>query len=329
MQVSVGNDQTCALLESGNVRCWGIGIYGRLGYGNTNSIGDDETPASVGDVNVGAPVAQIATGENTCARLTNGNVRCWGRADNGLGYMNEETIGDNETPASAGDVNIGASVAQVAVGRYHVCAVLTSGALRCWGAGYVGQLGYGNTKFIGDNETPASAGDVPVLIDVHVPSCNGTATQCTVMSETSCKTTSQCTWNPPCVCERHRPVGHVSPASQTKRLASNTPNANGSSASFAGQTKLLPERHHASRMHPSVGCMAARIFGCGYRQLHADLDRIQLRETTRLQLELSTRANANSFLDGHEQRARPVSAFGVEVRPQSQTGLFLLNPAYT
>jgi alpha-tubulin suppressor-like RCC1 family protein len=205
VQVSVGS-VSCALLESGNVRCWGFGLYGFLGYGNTNNVGDDDTPASVGDVNVGAPVAQIATGGNTCALLTNGNVRCWGRPDWGLGYMNQEAIGDNETPASAGDVNIGASVTQIAVGTSHVCAVLTSGALRCWGAGYSGQLGYGNindlsykSKFIGDDETPASAGDVPVLIDAHVHSCNGTATSCAVMSETSCKATAQCIWTPPCV----------------------------------------------------------------------------------------------------------------------------------
>jgi alpha-tubulin suppressor-like RCC1 family protein len=205
VQVSAGS-VNCALLESGNVRCWGFGLFGALGYGNTNNVGDDETPASVGDVNVGAPVAQIATGWNTCALLTNGNVRCWGRADWGLGYMNQETIGDNETPASAGDVNIGGTVAQVAVGGNHACAFLTSGALRCWGAGYVGQLGYGNindlsykSKFIGDDETPASAGDVPVLVDAHVHSCNGTASPCAVMSETNCKTTSRCMWIPPCV----------------------------------------------------------------------------------------------------------------------------------
>ena len=157
-------------------------------------------------MNVGAPVAQIATGQNTCARLTNGNVRCWGRAAAGLGYMNNQTIGDDETPASAGDVNIGASATQIAVGGQHVCAILTTGALRCWGAGYDGQLGYGNNndlsgkaKFIGDDETPASAGDVPVLMDVHVASCNGPPIDCTELSETSCKTISQCWWPPPCV----------------------------------------------------------------------------------------------------------------------------------
>jgi hypothetical protein len=33
--------------------------------------------------------------------------------------------------------------------------------LRCWGHATEGQLGYGNVNVIGDNETPASAGNVP------------------------------------------------------------------------------------------------------------------------------------------------------------------------
>ena len=39
-----------ALLDSGQVRCWGNGGEGRLGYGNLVTVGDDETPAMVGDV---------------------------------------------------------------------------------------------------------------------------------------------------------------------------------------------------------------------------------------------------------------------------------------
>ena len=34
-----------AVAQSGDVRAWGAGGFGRLGYGNTNRIGDDETPA--------------------------------------------------------------------------------------------------------------------------------------------------------------------------------------------------------------------------------------------------------------------------------------------
>jgi hypothetical protein len=54
-------------------------------------------------------------------------------------------------------------VAQIRAGGYFACALLTTGAVRCWGSANSGQLGYANTTRIGDDETPASAGDVDVL----------------------------------------------------------------------------------------------------------------------------------------------------------------------
>jgi len=163
-QIEAGDSHTCVLLSGGTVRCWGQAGYGQLGYGNTNAIGDNETPATVGDVEVGGAVAQIATGGyHTCALLTNGSVRCWGQGNNGqLGYGRTNGIGDNETPASVGDVPVGGNVTLIAAGASHTCAVLTNGSVRCWGSGSMGQLGYGRTNDIGDNETPASVGDVPV-----------------------------------------------------------------------------------------------------------------------------------------------------------------------
>jgi alpha-tubulin suppressor-like RCC1 family protein len=161
-QVSAGSFHTCALLNAGAVRCWGSNLAGELGYGNTTNIGDNETPASAGDVNVGGVVTQLATGNSyTCALLDTGNVRCWGANNSGqLGYGNTEDIGDDETPASAGDVNLGKTAIQIAVGEQHTCAVLEDGAVRCWGQGFFGRLGYGNEDDIGDDETPASAGDI-------------------------------------------------------------------------------------------------------------------------------------------------------------------------
>ena len=162
IQIAAGGDHTCALLDTGAVRCWGFGSDGRLGYGNTDNIGENETPASVGDVDVGGTVLQIAAGgSHTCALLVGGAVRCWGVGSDGrLGYGNTDDIGDDETPASAGDVVVGGTVTQIAAGTNHTCAVLVGGAVRCWGRGDVGALGYGNPNNIGDNETPASAGDV-------------------------------------------------------------------------------------------------------------------------------------------------------------------------
>jgi len=166
VQIAAGDEHTCALLDTGRVRCWGRGQFGRLGYGNTNDIGDDETPASARDVNVAGPVVRVvriaAGGRHTCALLDTGAVRCWGSAEQ-LGYGEGVDIGDSETPASAGDVNVGGRVSEISAGRDHTCAVLITGAVRCWGRGREGQLGYGNEDSIGDNDLPSTAGDVPVF----------------------------------------------------------------------------------------------------------------------------------------------------------------------
>jgi len=161
-QIVAGMLHTCALLDTGKVRCWGEGLDGRLGYGNTQNIGDDETPASAGDVDVGGSVKMLAAGDYaTCALLDTGKVRCWGSGLNGeLGQASTQSIGDDETPASAGDIDLGGTATRIDVGFLHACAILDTGAVRCWGRASTGALGYGNTNDIGDNETPASAGDV-------------------------------------------------------------------------------------------------------------------------------------------------------------------------
>ncbi len=109
--ISAGDNHTCALLTGGSVRCWGYAGHGRLGYANTNDIGDNETPDTVGPVNLGAgriATAVSAGSRHTCARLDDGHVRCWGYGVNGrLGYCNQNSIGDDESPGAAGPVDLG------------------------------------------------------------------------------------------------------------------------------------------------------------------------------------------------------------------------------
>jgi len=158
--IAAGFYHACAILDQGQVRCWGYGVWGQLGYGNRTSIGDDETPGSVGPVDVGqgrTAVAITAGGRHTCAILDNGRVRCWGEGRSGqLGYGNRRGIGDNETPGSVGPVKLGRKAVAITGGGFHTCAILDNGKVRCWGEGRSGQLGYGNRRDIGDNETPAS-----------------------------------------------------------------------------------------------------------------------------------------------------------------------------
>lgn len=162
IDITAGAQHACAVLEGGDVRCWGRGHDGRLGYGSTASIGDDELPNSVATVHLGAPAVEIvAGGSHTCARLELGAVRCWGRGQEGqLGRSDGESVGDDEAPATAGDTPTGGAVVSLAAGWQHTCAVLETGVLQCWGSNEHGQLGLGHTMTIGDDETPAAAGRV-------------------------------------------------------------------------------------------------------------------------------------------------------------------------
>jgi len=164
-QIAVGGFHSCALLEDGAVRCWGRGAQGQLGYGNTNYIGEDELPDSVGPVDVGGTVTHLTAGfAHTCALLDTGEVRCWGQAlFGGIGSGSLQNIGDDELPSSVPPVDVGGPVVQLASGNDHTCAVLDTGAVRCWGLGAQGRLGYGAIDNIGDDEPPSAAGDVSVF----------------------------------------------------------------------------------------------------------------------------------------------------------------------
>ena len=163
-QLAVGYYHSCALLESGSVRCWGRNDMGQLGRGHTSNIGDDEDPNVGSAVALGGAATQITAGYyHSCALLSTGDVRCWGQGQYGaLGYANTNNIGDNEHPSSMPPVNVGGSVEEIKAGGFHTCARLTTGAVRCWGMNSSGELGYGHTSIIGDNEHPASAGNVPL-----------------------------------------------------------------------------------------------------------------------------------------------------------------------
>ncbi|ACY13690.1 RCC1 domain-containing protein [Haliangium ochraceum] len=74
--VIAGSQHTCALLSSGDLKCWGEGSGGVLGYGNSSDrSGPDEESVGLG----GASAYQIAAGAyHTCALRSTGAARCWG-----------------------------------------------------------------------------------------------------------------------------------------------------------------------------------------------------------------------------------------------------------
>jgi len=158
--ITAGGRHTCALLDGGDVRCWGLGDVGQLGYGNTATV---TNPAAAGPVDFGTgrtALAVTAGTSHTCAILDDRSVRCWGLGSTGqLGYGNTSAV---FSPSTVGPVDLGAgrTARAITAGEGHTCAVLDDFSVRCWGLNDVGQLGYANKTGIGDNETPGMAGPV-------------------------------------------------------------------------------------------------------------------------------------------------------------------------
>src|SRR5690606_11667889 len=143
---SAAHDHVCAVLEGGDLRCWGRSWDGELGLamGGTVVIGDDELPTAVPPIKLGGKALQVSVGVSfVCAVLEGGAVRCWGRNTSGqLGLGHVQVIGDDEHPDSQPPVKLGGKALQVATGSQHACALLEGGQVRCWGNNYFGTLGY-------------------------------------------------------------------------------------------------------------------------------------------------------------------------------------------
>jgi E3 ubiquitin-protein ligase HERC3 len=166
LMVWAGGSHTCALLDNGAVKCWGRNDRGQLGLGDTAHRGDG--PGEMGDalpaVNLGTglTVAEVALGElHSCARFTNRTVKCWGFGS--FGALGQGDGGDRgAAPGEMGDalpaisLGTGRTALAIAVG-HHTCALLDNRAVKCWGFGDFGQLGQGNSNWLGDN--PGELGD--------------------------------------------------------------------------------------------------------------------------------------------------------------------------
>jgi alpha-tubulin suppressor-like RCC1 family protein len=167
--LTVGGSHACALRQSGEVHCWGVGMGGRLGYANVMDVGATNTPGFVGPVMLpdGFTARRLAAGAgHTCALSAEGDVVCWGDGTEGiLGAGNTASIGDDE-PASSGTlVELGGEAVAIAAGSQHTCALMSDDTLHCWGLGDHGRLGYGNTDSIGDDELPDTAVPLPGLVE--------------------------------------------------------------------------------------------------------------------------------------------------------------------
>ena len=140
--ISAGYQHTCAVLDNGELKCWGSDDEGALGdgWGTTDLASPSSTAINLG---TGRTAVAVSAGyRNTCAILDNGSLKCWGQW---------RTTGHDAgnwvvtAPGDAVNLGTGRTAVSVSAGRHHACAILDNGEVKCWGGNFHGALGDGST----------------------------------------------------------------------------------------------------------------------------------------------------------------------------------------
>ena len=138
--LSSGGSHTCALLADDSVQCWGWNNSGELGDGTRA-----QRTSAVALVGLGGTPRAVSAGvSHTCARLSDGALKCWG--GNTFGSLGDGTATQQLAPVSVS--GLGAPAVALAAGQsnvFHTCAALADGTVRCWGDNGSGQVGDGTS----------------------------------------------------------------------------------------------------------------------------------------------------------------------------------------
>ena len=183
-RISAGVQFTCATITDNSASCWGNNANGQLGRGSVTPT-TASTPAStavIGSIN------KVVTGTNhACALMTAGGVQCWGSSLNG--QVGNGTSGANVlAPSSVSGLS--GTVLDIAAGANHACAVTATGAVQCWGANTLGQLGVNDQADRSAAVTVSSLTVSTTTTTVAPSSSVGTTTATTSPSATTTTTTT-------------------------------------------------------------------------------------------------------------------------------------------
>jgi len=151
LQVDADANLACAVLESTEVMCWGMGVSATERE-NEGALGNGSTAFSVAPVLVEVEASpprrlmdakQVSVAHtHACAVLHTGAVYCWGRGNEGqLGRGSpDDATRAVAVVSSAGPLD---DITQVSTGSLTSCARSIDGGLWCWGFGGSGELGQG------------------------------------------------------------------------------------------------------------------------------------------------------------------------------------------
>jgi len=126
----------CALLHSGEVKCWGEPY---IDLDNDGIEDSSNIPVTIPGLPQDIVAISAGGGKFTCVASAATGVWCWGA--NALGQLGDSSNIDRFTPVRVS--NLTTSIASLSSGQGHTCIVTNSGAVKCWGGNGFGRLGDG------------------------------------------------------------------------------------------------------------------------------------------------------------------------------------------
>ena len=124
-KLSTGGRHTCAILDNGDLMCWGRDNDGQLGTPGTNT--NTYAPSSTAiDLGTGRTAVAVSAGEaHSCAILDNDDLKCWGDDDYGQLGLGSSIHTDLPAPSpTAIDLGTGRTAVAVSAGKDFTCAIL-------------------------------------------------------------------------------------------------------------------------------------------------------------------------------------------------------------
>lgn len=147
--LAAGGLHACAIAADKSLKCWGENSYGQLGQGTDGAGRKSETATlvSLGDVRdvvAGAAHTCVITGDD-------GIISCWGKNDWGQAGGEHRSDKAQSLPTK---VKYDLHGVATAPGNGHSCAALKDGTAACWGLGFSGEFGNGESFIMGTAPKP-------------------------------------------------------------------------------------------------------------------------------------------------------------------------------
>lgn len=161
--VDVGRTHACGRIVNQLLFCWGDNREGQLGNGQR---GQAEAPMPAFTFFDSASVA--AGIYFTCARTNTGEVRCAGYNSNGQLGNGDLSVAYRELAQPV--VGVGGATA-LAASETHACAIVSLGAVKCWGRNVYGALGNGAQSDSATAVTVANVSNAIAIATSQISSC--------------------------------------------------------------------------------------------------------------------------------------------------------------